>query len=230
MTIGILETGDVPPHLVGRFGPYDAMMGRLVGPGHTTTTYRVHHDRLPSHIEAHDAYVVTGSSAGAYDPLPWIPPLEDFLRAAGGRAKLVGICFGHQIMAQAFGGRVVKSPKGWGLGLHRYDVAIAATWMDDARSVAVAASHQDQVVEAPPDAEVLGGSSFTPFGLLHYPAQRAVSIQLHPEFEPAFSKALVEMKRDRLAPGDADRAIASLDAPHDAERVAGWIRRFLSEG
>jgi GMP synthase-like glutamine amidotransferase len=229
MTIGILETGDVPAHLVGRFGPYDAMMRRLVGPERATTTYRVHKGHWPDQVEAHDAYVVTGSSAGAYDPLPWIALLEDFLRAAGGRAKLVGICFGHQVMAQAFGGRVVKSAKGWGLGLHRYDIVKATAWMDGERSVAVAASHQDQVVEAPPGAEVVGGSTFTPLAILHYPARQAVSFQFHPEFEPAFAEALVEMKRSQLATGDADRALASLRETHDAARVAGWIRRFLAD-
>ena len=78
--------------------------------------------------------MITGSAAGVYDPLPWIAPLKDFLVSAKGRAKLVGVCFGHQVMAEAFGGKVIKSPKGWGLGLHAYEVVRREGWMDEART------------------------------------------------------------------------------------------------
>lgn len=225
MRIGILETGAPPAGLVATHGRYDAMLRALIGPGHDYTTYDVAAGDLPDRPEDYDAYIVTGSPAGVYEDFPWIAALKDFLRAAKGMAKLVGICFGHQIMAEAFGGRVEKSDKGWGVGLHRYDVVSPEDWMDDAATVAVPASHQDQIVAKPPHAHVVAASAFSPFGALAYDDQPAISFQFHPEFDPAFAAALIEGRRDGV-PG-ADAAIESLNAPNDNARVGRWIRTFL---
>ncbi|HEX5377053.1 MAG TPA: type 1 glutamine amidotransferase, partial [Phenylobacterium sp.] len=227
MKLAILETGAPPPGVRERFGDYPSMFRRLLGEdAYDYQTFDVEGGRLPQRAEAFGAYIVTGSSAGVYDPLPWIDPLKDFLVSAKGRAALVGVCFGHQIMAEAFGGRVIKSPKGWGVGLHHYDVREPRDWMDDGPRIGVPASHQDQVVEPPPGARVLAASEFTPFGMLAYGDQPAISIQLHPEFEPAYAKALIENRRGtRFTDEQADAAIASFDAPDDRSRVGGWIRR-----
>jgi len=104
---------------------------------------------------AFDAAIITGSSAGVYETDGWIADLLDWIRVAKGRTKLVGVCFGHQAMAQALGGRVEKSDKGWGVGLHRYQVASPEPWMTPAAAtVAIPASHPGPVVEAPSDAPV----------------------------------------------------------------------------
>ena len=227
-TIGILETGVPPTDLAERFGRYDAMVRRMLGDAYAFRTYRVRDGEWPARPDHHPAYVITGASAGVYDDLPWIAPLEAFVRAAHGRVKLVGLCFGHQVMAEALGGRVEKSRKGWGLGLHRYGVASAEPWMDATAVIAVAASHQDQVVEPPVGATVLARSDFTPYAALRYAGGESISFQFHPEFEPGMAKALVELRRPQLRdPGEADRMVASLDGANDAGRVAGWIRRFL---
>lgn len=229
MRIGVLEAGAPPAALVGRFGRYPEMFRALLGDGYAWTTYRTLDGALPGRPEDHDAYIVTGSPAGVYDDEPWIGPLLDFLRAAKGKAKLVGVCFGHQAMAQAFGGQVAKSAKGWGVGLHAYEVREAAPWMTPAAaSVAVAASHQDQVARPPPGARVLASSDFTPFGMLAYADQPAISIQLHPEFAPDFARALIESRRGaRLDAVLADAAVDSLREPNDRELVGAWIKRFL---
>jgi GMP synthase-like glutamine amidotransferase len=123
---------------------------------------------------------------------------------------------------------VVKSDKGWGVGLQTYEVLARLPWMDDASSIAVPGSHQDQVVAPPPNATVIAGSGFTPLGAFAYDDQPAISFQLHPEFEPAYAKALIENRRGtRFPEAQADAAIASLDQPNDRARVAQWIRRFL---
>jgi GMP synthase-like glutamine amidotransferase len=227
MQVAILRTGDPPAHLIETYGRYDDMFARLLGPEFSTVTYDVAAGELPQHPADHGAYLVTGSSAGVYEPHPWIPPLIAFLRAAKGQAKLVGICFGHQVMAEAFGGRVVKSEKGWGAGLHTYDVTRPQAWMHDPGPFAVPVSHQDQIAVQPPESEVAAGNAFSPYGMLVYRDQPAMSLQCHPEMEPAFAKALFDSRRDRLE--HADAAIASLDAPNDRERVGGWIRRFLAD-
>ncbi len=226
MEIGILRTGAPPGGLEARFGSYDAMFVRLLGAGFAIRPYDVQAGELPSSPGAHPAFLVTGSAAGVYGPLPWIAPLLGFLREAKGRAKLVGICFGHQAMAEALGGRVEKSERGWAVGLQDYEIVARPPWMgaDPPKRIAVPVSHQDRVTVAPPGASVLAHSAFSPFGMLAWDDD-ALSMQFHPEFDPDYARALIEHRRARLPEPDA--AIASLDAPDDRAIVAEWIQRFL---
>jgi GMP synthase-like glutamine amidotransferase len=139
---------------------------------------------------------------------------------------MVGACFGHQAMAEALGGKVEKSHKGWGTGLHHYSVVGRQEWMDGEEAIAAPASHQDQVVVQPPNSEIILASEFTPYAGLVWTDRAAISFQFHPEFSPAFAKALIAERYDRVP--DPDAAIASLDAPNDNARVGDWIRRFLA--
>jgi GMP synthase-like glutamine amidotransferase len=226
MKLAILETGFPPADLVSSFGDYPTMFAQLLGPGFEVETFDVQAGELPADPAAHGAYLVTGSPAGVYDPLPWIAPLMQFIRAAKDR-PMVGVCFGHQVMAQALGGEVIKSPKGWGAGLHSYDVVHPQPWTNGERKVAIPASHQDQVVVQPPATEVVAKSDFTPFAALAWTDRPAISFQFHPEFSVAYAKALIEKRYDRVNAPDA--ALASLDAPNDNDRVGAWIRSFLTE-
>jgi GMP synthase-like glutamine amidotransferase len=231
LRLAILETGAPPGDLAERFGDYPAMFRRLLlRDGDAAETFDVASARFPTDPGVFDACLVTGSSAGVYDPLPWIAPLKDFLNAASGRTALIGVCFGHQVMAEAFGGQVIKSPKGWGVGLHRYETT-GGGWLSGLPSLAAPASHQDQVVEAPADARVVAASDFTPFGALHYPARRAISIQLHPEFEPDYACALIEARRGtRYTDAEADAGIASYGTTDDRLEVGRRLRRFIETG
>lgn len=226
MKLAILETGRPPGDLEARFGDYPAMFGRMLGDGFEIATYDAQNGHLPAHPAEHHAYLITGSPAGVYDPYPWIAPLQDFIRSAQD-AKMVGICFGHQIMAEALGGHVEKSDRGWGAGLHRYSVVGRGPWMNGEQSIAIPASHQDQVIVQPPNSAVVVSSDFTPYAGLAWTDRPAISFQFHPEFSPDFAKALIEARYDRVSNPDA--AIASLDAPNDSADVATWIRRFLTE-
>jgi GMP synthase-like glutamine amidotransferase len=227
MEIGILRTGAPPGDLESRFGRYDEMFARLLGPGFEHRSYDVAAGALPERPDAHPAFLITGSAAGVYEPLPWIAPLLDFLRAAKGRTKLVGICFGHQAMAEALGGRVEKSERGWAVGLQDYELVAIRPWMgeDPPARIAVPVSHQDRVTVAPPGAQVLAHSAFSPFGMLAW-GDDALSMQFHPELEPDYTRALIEHRRARLPAPDA--AIASLDRADDRPLVAEWIRTFLT--
>jgi GMP synthase-like glutamine amidotransferase len=222
MRVGILECGVPPEDVAARHGSYAAAVQRMLG--RDAQVFCAMRGDLLGQASACDAYVVTGSPAGVMDDLPWIDPLLDFLRAARGRARLVGLCFGHQAMAAAFGGRVEKAAGGWGLGLHEYRVEARAPWMDDAPRIRIPAFHQDQVVAAPPGARTTLASDFTPFAGLDY--GDAVSFQCHPEFTVPYACALTEALRPKLG-ALTDPALASYAAPDDVARVQGWIARFL---
>ena len=224
MKVAILETGRPPKALAEQFGNYPAMFAKLLGPQFEVQSFEVEARELPTDPASHKAYLLTGSQAGVYDTLPWIGPLMDFIRAAE-KSRMVGICFGHQIMAEALGGHVEKSDKGWGAGLHRYSVVRPQAWTDNIATIANPASHQDQVVAQPPRTEVIARSEFTPFAALAWTDRPAISFQFHPEFSPEFAKALIEKRYDVVP--DPEAAISSLDAPNDNARVGGWIRRFL---
>jgi GMP synthase-like glutamine amidotransferase len=227
LRVAILEVGAPPGDMAQRYGSYPQMFETLLkADGLGFRTYDVTADEWPGAGDF-DALLITGSAAGAYDPLPWIAPLKAFLNEA--RAKpMVGICFGHQIMAEAFGGHVEKSAKGWGVGLNRYTVLEREPWMDAAAEFAIPASHQDQVTALPPGARVIAASDFTPYAALAYADGPAISFQGHPEFAPAYAEALIENRRGtRFSEAQADAAVASLEQPNDRERVGRWIVGFL---
>lgn len=224
MKLAILETGRPPDKLADEFGDYPAMFRALLGPAFGYDTFSVYAGNLPDAPNDHDAYLITGSPAGVYDHFDWIRRLEAFIRAAD-KSKMVGICFGHQVMASALGGRVEKSSKGWGSGLHQYQVTRQEEWMDSLAPIAIPASHQDQVVQQPPHSNVIARSDFTPFAGLAWADRRAISFQFHPEFSAAFGRALIEQRYDVV--DNAQAAIASLEQPNDNDRVGSWIRRFL---
>lgn len=229
MHIGILETGAPPGELARAHGDYPYMVARLLGPDHRYSRYDVRAGALPADVGACDAYVVTGSPAGVNDGLGWVDALAAFLRAARGRRRLIGICFGHQAIAHAFGGTVVKAPQGWGLGLTRYDLAIPVAGLE--RSVAAMASHQDQVIQPPADARVLASNAFTPCAALAYTDGDALTLQFHPEFDADYGRALIGA---HTAPdiGESLRATAtrSLDGRSDNAAIGAWLNRYLATG
>ena len=229
MKLGILECGAPPAPLAESFGSYGGMIARLLD--RETRSFAVKDGEFPVSPTECDAWILTGSAAGVYDDLEWIPRLLDFLSAARGRTPLVGICFGHQAMAQAFGGKVELSDKGWGIGLQRYEILQPAGWMaPDAgpapQSIRAPASHQDQVVVPPPGARVIAGSAFTPYAALDY--GDAISFQFHPEFSARYAIALIGTRRERYG-ALADAAIASYAGRSDGPTVATWINRFLAQ-
>lgn len=224
--IAILKTGSPPPALAARHGDYPAMFSALLGGGYDIETFDAKAGEWPD-APGFDAAVITGSSSGVYEPDPWIGGLLDWIRGAKGRTGLIGVCFGHQAMAQALGGRVEKSDRGWGVGLHRYDVGSIEPWMTPgAATIAIPASHQDQVIEKPAGARVVLSSDFTPFAGLAWDDD-AISFQGHPEFTRAFAADLTGGRRGRIGEAVTDRALDSLTEPDDRALVGEWLRRFI---
>jgi len=232
MRLGILETGRPPEGLDGPHGTYPLMFERLLGPDFSYRSWPVMAGELPETPRDAEAWLVTGSAAGVYDPEPWIAPLEEFLRRSlEAGVPAIGICFGHQVLASALGARVEKAEAGWGVGPHRYEVVWRPPWMEaDVAAFTVNAMHQDQVLTMPEGAQLVARNDFCPIAALAY-GDRAISFQGHPEFANPYERDLIEARRGHRIPDPlAEAALARLGeagtAP-DAPLVARWIRRFL---
>ncbi|HEU0223347.1 MAG TPA: type 1 glutamine amidotransferase [Paracoccaceae bacterium] len=238
MRIGILEAGEVGGNLAARHGAYPAMFRRLLSsaePGLDFLTIRVVAGERPDGTGQADAWLVTGSRHGVYDDLPWIAPLKDFLRQCVAEGvPVAGICFGHQILAEALGGRAEKSSKGWGLGVHSYRLLEVPAWMEGARECyAGLALHQDQVAALPADATVLATSAHCEIAAVAYgdpEHPRAVSVQSHPEFSPGFVADIIAARRGKAIPEPvAEAALATLDRATDDADWARWILRYFRD-
>ena len=219
MRIGILKTGQSPEVIRGALGDYDQMFERLLGGrGFDFDSYHVEAMQFPPDVHAADGWLITGSRHGVYEDHPFIPPLEDFIRAAyAAGVPVVGICFGHQIIAQALGGRVEKHKGGWAVGAQDYDFA--------GQTVTLNAWHQDQVVTAPEGAEVVATSPFCANASLLY-GNRAYSVQAHPEFPDAFIDGLIE-HRGGSVPEPLIEAARARRGSADARLVADRIEAFF---
>lgn len=224
MLIGILVTGHAIDELRDTRGDYDQIFGDvLAAQGFDTKAWFVVDGEHPASVTDADGWIITGSKHGAYEDHDWIAPLEDFIRAvyADGR-PMVGICFGHQIIAQALGGKVVKFDQGWAVGHTDYTI--------DGEEMRLLAWHQDQVVQAPEGARVIGSNAFCENAALLYD-NRVLTIQPHPEFDSEILEKLIEVRGKGVVEPDRLAAAQSVQtAPHDSLRFIERIGGFFREG
>ena len=225
MKIGILQAGHTMPELQSTRGDFDAMFARLLqGHGFDFASYDVENMAFPGDVRDCDGWLITGSRHGAYEDHPFIPPLERFIRDAyAADVPLVGICFGHQIVAQALGGKVVKFPDGWSVGRRHYELASGGT-------IALNAWHQDQVVELPEGAVSTGSNAFCANAIVTY-GRRAFTVQPHPEFSNDLIRDYVALRRgtSNYPEEMMTQAVRDAEIPVDSDRIAEAIARFFRE-
>ncbi len=225
MKIGILEAGHVLSALSEEFGSYPEMFASfLAGYGFEFETYSVVDGIFPQSATSADGWLITGSRYGAYEDLDWIEPLEVLIRDAYARSiPIVGVCFGHQILAQALGGVVEKFDGGWSVGPTDYRLEGVEN------PVSVMAFHQDQVVKPPKDAKVIGSTPFCENAVLVY-GNKALSIQPHPEFSDDFFAALLEKRGRGLIPQDLlDSAADKIGVPLSGDWVSDQMAAFFKQ-
>lgn len=226
MKILCIEVGTPPPPINDSFGYYPHMLEGLLRPylprAQFSTCSLIRGDSLPA-FGTFDGFVIMGSPHGVYEDLPWINDLIDFVvLAAKLKVPHCGICFGHQLIAKAHGGRVEKAPQGWGIGRHTYEVIDHIADSKEIKSeLSLLVSHQDQVLEAPKNAKTIARSDFTPHAVLHYEDACALTMQAHPEFTSEFAHALIASRRGtRFTEEEADLALETVHHDLDAHILA----------
>lgn len=232
MKLGILLCDEVIEPLPKTHGQYPEMITNLFHPIDSSIefcVFRVIQGEFPKDIDEVDAYITSGSRHGVSDQLPWIQLFEEFIRHLNAaQKKMVGICFGHQMIAKALGGKVIKSSKGWGIGMSQNTIYQRKEWMSPfIKNFNILVSHQDQIVELPKNAEILAGSEFCPNYLMQV-GNHFLSLQGHPEFTKSYSNDLLRLRRNLFSNFEFDYAMKSLALKENDEVIARWILRFLS--
>lgn len=231
MKIGLLECDHVRDELRPIAGDYREMFTRLFNrhaPQFELEYFDVRNGQFPASVETCDGYLTTGSRFSAYDVEGWIQELKDFVRQLRDADRpFVGICFGHQILAEALGGKVGKALQGWGIGIHSLDVTQTESWMQpEQASCGIQYSHRDQVLRLPENSVVLGESDHCPVAMFRV-GQRMLGIQGHPEFPAAYTEALVRTRTELIG---ADKVnAADFNSPTDEAIIVAWLAKFLND-
>lgn len=232
MKIGILATGITPDALLGTFPSYAGMFIEQLGElekDASFVTYEVRFDVFPDDINECDAWLITGSKSDAYGDDPWITRLCEFIREVDAKGKvMVGICFGHQVIARALGGRVAKFDGGWGVGVHHYQVADNVSTPLDCKDIAFCAFHRDQVLEKPEKMTSFLSSDFCQHAGLIY-KDRILTFQGHPEFSKIYEMELIDLYDGViLTPEEAKKARQTVAQEGiDNKQLMAWIGKFL---
>jgi len=234
MRIGILKTDSVREEFQGEFGDYPAMFRAMLMASADDDVlefrdYDVRQGEYPASLDECDGYLITGSRESVYDDQPWIHRLAEFVRKLdAAQHKLVGICFGHQLIAHVLGGETRAADVGWAVGVQETQVLSPTEWMLPYRQrFGLLSSHKDQVVRLPERAEVFASTALCPYSGYTI-GDHILTFQGHPEFSKGYSRALMDLRRELLGEPLYSTGVESLRAPVHQTLVGRWIINFIA--
>jgi len=230
MKIAILQCDNVVEKLQKEFGNYPQMIIDLlisVENNLVIDVFDVQRGKYPKNIDDWDVFITTGSKASVNDNKAWIIELIEFIKLLDvAKKRLVGICFGHQLIALAKGGSVSESSEGWGIGIASNKILIQTDWMDDEpHELNVIVSHKEQINQLPQGAIVIAKSDFCPYFMVQWD-EHSLSIQGHPEWNKYYAKALINYRRSIIPVKCIDQGLASFEKTIDNQQLARWIINF----
>lgn len=232
MKIGILEADHVAEELVGEHGTYpDMFKSLLLGVDESLDfeVFTVIDGEFPESLDC-DAYLITGSKFSAYEDIPWIHQLNKLIvKLYEEKIPLIGICFGHQLIAIALGGNTGKAEQGWGVGCYQSSLLETPEWMVTKPTNScfrLLVSHQDQVLSLPNHARLLATNRFCP-NSMYQVGKTVLTFQGHPEFTHAYDKALMDRRKNILGGSIYGLGIESLKYDEHGALIASWIIEFI---
>lgn len=232
MKLCILENDDLDPKVQPTYKGYGAMFERLLRQAGATGEFDIFNTvkgQYPASFDAYDAVLLTGSKADSFSQEPWVLTLKEKVQELlAAKKKLIGVCFGHQLVALCLGSQVGRAPQGWGAGRMQYRWTAPELAQAEGRTqVAMLASHQDQVFDLPGGARLLATSEFCPvaaFGV----DDHVFCVQPHPEFVEDYSAFLLDKRRAMLGEEKYTASTESLAHGHDGLAVARMMVAFIN--
>ncbi len=231
----IVVTGEPVEPVMARRGGFPAIIAGAIGAG-WRGGYRSVDARREALTGAGDAaaIVITGSSANVHQREPWMLAAESWLAREARRGRpILGLCFGHQLLAQALGGEVQPNPNGREMSTVAIDRTADDPLFDGvARSFSANACHVDSVVKLPPGAAVLARSELDPHQCLRF-ARRCYGVQFHPEFDADVMRGYVSARAEALAAEGRDPAALGAraqDTPESARVLANFLEHVVRPG
>lgn len=232
LKICILEADDLHPQMQPSFHSFGSMFVRLLGRQQQPaefTIYNVVRGEYPCETKQFDAFLVTGSKADAFGEEAWIVRLRKYLlqRYQAGDV-LLGICFGHQILALVLGGKTERAVQGWGAGVHSYRMQVPVLGQQSCPPlIRMLISHRDQVTRLPEGAQLVASSEFCPNAAFML-GEQVLCFQGHPEFTAEFSRSLLQLRQGIYTPEFYAKSLESLQQSHDGDTVGGWLLDFVA--
>lgn len=230
MTVGLLVCDHVDKQVQSKFEDYPDMFQNLF-PELDFRIYDAINGEFPQDLSNEcDAYMATGSQYSVYQDIKWINNLKEVIRAIHAlEIKFVGYCFGHQLLAEALGGRVAKSENGWTVGVHSFAIQSPKPWMDpNQTTLDLLMMCQDQVSHLPPNSELLAGNSQCPIGVFQV-GKNAIGMQAHPEFTSDYDRYLIEKRRERIGNDSVEKGLSSLNQEVDKKLIHDWVLNFINQ-
>jgi GMP synthase (glutamine-hydrolysing) len=228
--VAILIAGDPIDSVKKSRGTYGDLIRRAAGRG-ASGNFADLDNRTGATLpppEQFSGIVVTGSSSSVADREGWVLAGEEYLRrAVAKRVPVFGICFGHQMLGQALGGRVAKNPRGREIGTVDLDIVEKDPIFEAARApFRVNATHVDTIVELPPGATVLARTRLDQYAAVRF-SESTWGVQFHPEMDAAIARAYLETRRNLVAAEgiEPDALLARVD---DAQAGASTLERFFA--
>jgi GMP synthase-like glutamine amidotransferase len=220
--IGILQTDHAPIELITKHGDYNDFFIRLLSDELLRfDTYAVVDGVVPRSVADADGWLITGAKYAAYERHDWIGNLERLIREIyDARIPMIGVCFGHEIIAQALGGRVEKSNRGWTVGPVCYERN------DLEKTQTILAWHQDQVTVKPALAEIVGSSADCENAILRY-GSTVMTYQGHPEITPDYLRDLLRLQGQHLSEAARRKALGAADAVLSTSDIVHEMKRLL---